>query len=103
MDEDIIMLFLLSSNSEGVELALRLCCAGPWHKLGTRYAQALVDHKTVTQQFRLYVLPLRVMVAVHSLLVLFPHRSMGHIYVVSNSCNLHFHTVSQLLNYVIIL
>ncbi|XP_063834887.1 serine/threonine-protein kinase polo isoform X2 [Ostrinia nubilalis] len=39
--------------SEGVELALRLCCAGPWHKLGSRYAQALVEHKTVSQQYRI--------------------------------------------------
>ncbi|CAH0600364.1 unnamed protein product [Chrysodeixis includens] len=39
--------------SEGVQLAMTVCCTGPWHSLGSRYARALVDDNTVNQRYRI--------------------------------------------------
>lgn len=39
------------TGSDGVYLVMR-ACAGPWHKLGTRYAQALVDDNTLKHRLR---------------------------------------------------
>ncbi|XP_037300750.1 serine/threonine-protein kinase polo isoform X2 [Manduca sexta] len=39
--------------SEGVYLAMSACLAGPWHSLGSRCAQALVNDNTVNQRYRI--------------------------------------------------
>lgn len=38
--------------SDGVYLAMRICCTGPWHTLSARYAQAVVDDNTINHRLR---------------------------------------------------
>lgn len=48
----IIKKYFVLSTSEGVHLAMSVCCTGPWHSMGSRYARALVDDNTVNQRYR---------------------------------------------------
>lgn len=39
--------------SEGINLALQACFAGPWQAIGSRYAQAVINDNTIKQRYRL--------------------------------------------------
>ncbi|XP_045761401.1 serine/threonine-protein kinase polo isoform X1 [Maniola jurtina] len=43
----------LCEYSDGVKLALHACLSGPWHAVGTRYAQAVINDNTLKQRYRI--------------------------------------------------
>lgn len=44
---------LFQFPSEGINLALHACFAGPWQAIGSRYAQAVINDNTLKQRYRL--------------------------------------------------
>lgn len=48
----IVTIEIFCTNSDGVKLAMRICCTGPWHKLSSRYAQAVIDDNTINHRLR---------------------------------------------------
>lgn len=44
---------LFEFHSEGINIALHACFAGPWQAIGSRYAEAVINDNTLKQRYRL--------------------------------------------------